>query len=316
MFGRMLFGFIIAAALSIPAATASAFALAMPALPDASPAQVRFAQVTMGMLATLPVEPEATAVPYDRDAFGGWIDADRDGCNTRREVLQLESIEPVAITGRCTVTTGEWVSPFDGRTAASATSLDIDHMVPLKEAWVSGAYEWSFTTLRGYANDLGYEHSLIAVTAASNRAKSDQDPATWLPSDISFVCQYLGRWVGVKYRWDLSVDEMERQVLAAGIERCGASSEVTEPQRAEIVLAAGQPGSSPESESSSSGLTSFANCSALNAVFPGGVANSSGAVNIANGRIKPTRWPVTVHPELYAAHARLDRDKDGIACER
>lgn len=330
MFGRVMLACVTVAVLSIPTVVSS------PAASNATPssaaqlnvapstqsvadqtatARARFAQVAMGMLAALPVEPEVTSVPYDRDNFGDWIDADRDGCNTRREVLQLESLDPVSVTGRCTITSGEWVSFFDGRNSESAATLDIDHMVPLKEAWVSGAYEWSYTTLRSYANDLGYEHSLIAVTASSNRSKSDQDPASWLPTDASFMCQYLGRWVGVKYRWDLSVDEVERQVLSTEIERCGADAEVTQPERAAIVLATSAAGPSM-SESAAAGVTAFANCAALNAVYPGGVANSSGAVNVANGRITPTRWPVTVYPELYAQHTRLDRDKDGIACER
>jgi len=315
MFRRLLMVGAMVVALSIPTTTSSAAEASHLKGNEASHTQLRFAQVAMGMLAALPVEPEVTSVPYDRDNFGDWTDADRDGCNTRREVLQLESLDPVSIAGRCTITAGVWVSPFDGRTSASATTLDIDHMVPLKEAWVSGAYAWSFTTLRSYANDLGYEHSLIAVTAAANRSKSDQDPASWLPSDASFICQYLGRWIGVKYRWNLSVDEGERQVLVNGITECGTGAEVTEPQRAEIVLATGVSSQSP-SGGGEPPAPSFANCSELNAVYLGGIANSSSAVNIANGRIKPTRWPVTVHPELYSVHARMDRDKDGIACER
>lgn len=55
------------------------------------------------MLSMLWVEPENTSL-YDRDLyFGDWIDADHDGCNTRAEVLQQESL--VVTGGGCPVNT-------------------------------------------------------------------------------------------------------------------------------------------------------------------------------------------------------------------
>ncbi|WP_031089223.1 HNH endonuclease family protein, partial [Streptomyces sp. NRRL S-15] len=80
---------------------------------------------------------------------------------------------------RCALTGGGWSSYYDEVEVTEARKLDIDHMVPLAEAWDSGAYDWTAERRQAYANDLGAERSLVAVTAKSNRSKSDKDPATW-----------------------------------------------------------------------------------------------------------------------------------------
>lgn len=103
---------------------------------------------------------------------------------------------------------------YDGLTFTDPSDLDIDHVVALAEAWDSGAYAWDSARRRAFANDLGVSWSLIAVSASSNRSKSDKDPAEWLPTSASVRCQYLGDWVAVKARWGLAVDDAERSALA------------------------------------------------------------------------------------------------------
>lgn len=279
-------------------------------------------RVVNSMLQTLVVAPETNTTTYDRDFFGDWIDADRDGCNTRKEVLQAESASPVT----CSLKGGSWTSEYDRVRTSAAGSFDVDHMVPLKEAWVSGAAGWSDQTLREFANDLDYEHSLIAVSASSNRKKSDRDPATWMPSNLSFACQYLGRWVGVKFRWSLTVDALEHSVLVEAIEACGDSATVSVPSQATVVLADAQtlaarsnPALTQDRPSSSGGAAPvevFVNCDALNAVYPGGVARSPETMNLVSGSPRATRYPLTVDAALYEANIRRDGDRDGVACER
>jgi hypothetical protein len=146
---------------------------------------------------------------YDRDLFRHWIDADGDGCNTRREVLIAEAKVKPSVTGDCDLTGGEWYSVYDQVTTNDPSDFDVDHFIPLKEAWDSGAYAWSSEKRKEFANDLGFGGSLIAVTASSNRSKSDRDPADWLPPNSGYHCRYITNWVKVKIRWGLTVDSAE-----------------------------------------------------------------------------------------------------------
>ncbi|MER5768974.1 HNH endonuclease family protein [Streptomyces sp. NPDC001985] len=158
---------------------------------------------------------------YERDSFRHWntgLDPD-DGCNTRAEVLIAEAVEPPSVGARCALTGGSWFSYYDGLTVTPAGALDIDHMVPLAEAWDSGASAWTPARREAYANDQGAATSLIAVTARTNRQKSDQDPAQWLPPAENTHCRYLAEWTATKLRWNLTVDEAEQDrlfLLAAG----------------------------------------------------------------------------------------------------
>jgi hypothetical protein len=154
--------------------------------------------------------PQSAETPdgYDRDRFKHWVDADKDCQDTREEVLIAESKVPIS---GCTVTTGRWLSWYDGETWTQPSDVDIDHMVPLKEAWDSGARRWDDDTRELYANDLGDPRSLVAVTDNVNQSKGDRDVAEWLPERQ--VCRYVRSWVVVKLRWGLAVDPAERAAL-------------------------------------------------------------------------------------------------------
>ena len=154
--------------------------------------------------------PEVNA-PYDRAAqYGGWIDADRDCMNTRHEVLAQESlIPPVFSEDGCKVVAGLWYGLYTGRTFTNPRDLDIDHLVPLKEAHQSGAYAWDRQTRRAYANDLDNPGHLIAVESRANRRKGARDPAEWLPPNEAFHCAYVRAWVAVKRKWGLTMDAVE-----------------------------------------------------------------------------------------------------------
>jgi ABC-type transport system substrate-binding protein len=151
---------------------------------------------------------------YRRQLFRLWIDADGNGCNTREEVLIAEAVLPAKVSASCAITDGHWFSPYDGLTFTDASKLDIDHMVPLAEAWDSGAYAWTPALRKAYANDIGVSWALIAVSAASNRSKGDKDPAEWLPPSVGYRCQYVAIWVAIKARWDLAVDPAEKSAIA------------------------------------------------------------------------------------------------------
>jgi hypothetical protein len=209
-----------------------ALAAALLSTSNAAPA---FAATTVNgsaldLLARLSTTPEHPT-GYERTLFVHWVDADHDGCNTRQEVLIAESRTTPQVGANCQVS-GSWRSAYDGVITTDATSFDIDHVVPLKEAWDSGAWDWPAERRQAYANDLGDSRSLRAVSASSNRSKSDKDPAQWLPPRTAFRCTYANNWVVIKVRWQLNVDAAERATLIEILSACPAPT-----MKATIVLA-------------------------------------------------------------------------------
>lgn len=161
-------------------------------------------------VAALPVAVEART-GYKRTAFTHWVDADGDRCNTRNEVLVAEAVTKPKIGSGCALSGGKWLSYYDRKTWTDRGRLDIDHMVPLAEAWDSGASRWTAAQRQAYANDLGDSRSLVAVTDSVNQAKSDRDVAEWLPTYDR--CRYVQEWTAVKVRWRLTVDTAEKAAL-------------------------------------------------------------------------------------------------------
>jgi hypothetical protein len=148
---------------------------------------------------------------YSRDLFNHWVDADGDGCDTRDEVLIAEADDPPTVGSGCSLSGGRWYSYYDGVSWYDPSDIDIDHMVPLAEAWDSGARNWTSDTREQYANDLGDYRTLVGVTDNVNQAKGDQDIAEWLPAKQR--CRYLREFVAVKIRWRLSVNGAERSAM-------------------------------------------------------------------------------------------------------
>lgn len=207
---------------------AAALALAPLALSAPTAYAVETVPIAVGV-SRLAVENESRE-GYNRDLFRHWntgLDA-ADGCNTRAEVLVSEAVTVPGVGARCALTGGSWWSYYDDVRVTSASALDIDHMVPLAEAWDSGASGWTSARREAYANDQGADASLVAVTARSNRSKSDQDPAEWLPPSADALCRYAAEWTATKLRWNLAVDEAEQDrlyLIAAGCNETTVSYE-------------------------------------------------------------------------------------------
>ena len=177
----------------------------------------------LDLLGRLPVREEHRT-GYDRDLFSDWIDVDGDGCDTRYEVLIAEAITRPDVRAGCYLANGRWYSAYDGVVTTDPSSFDIDHVVPLAEAWDSGAFAWPSARRRSYANDLGDPRPLRAVTASTNRSKGDDAPEEWLPPRSAFRCRYLAEWVAVKTRWNLAVDRAERDALRSMLGRCATTT--------------------------------------------------------------------------------------------
>ena len=167
-------------------------------------------------IGNLPVATEVRT-GYDRDLFDHWVDADGDACDAREEVLISEADDAPSVGSSCALSGGRWFSYYDRLSVSGPSGVDVDHMVPLAEAWDSGARSWSPDRREAYANDLADYRTLVGVTASSNRSKGDQHVAEWLPSYDQ--CRYLREYVAVKVRWSLRVDSAEKsamQSLAGG----------------------------------------------------------------------------------------------------
>jgi len=167
---------------------------------------------------------------YQREGFGStWADIDGNGCNQRDDVL-LRDAEPgstrVEQQGSCAhdVVAGTWIDPYSGaelvmtdmKDLAQAQAVQIDHVVALLEAWVSGARGWSDDRRERFANDL---EGLLAVDGPTNASKGEYDPAAWRPKQV-YQCSYAQRWIAIKYRWELAVDPSEVRALQEMLAVC------------------------------------------------------------------------------------------------
>ncbi|AEN09741.1 MULTISPECIES: HNH endonuclease family protein [unclassified Streptomyces] len=206
----------IAVAASAAALAATTGLLTAPAAQAAMPTPVS-ASTARTYLGQLTVSAEGSSSGYSRDKFPHWI-TQSGACNTREVVLKRDGTGVVQDSS-CAATSGSWYSEYDGATWTAASDVDIDHMVPLAEAWRSGASSWTNAQRQAYANDLT-RPQLIAVTDNVNQSKGDKDPAKWMPPRTAYRCTYARAWVHVKHHYGLSVDSAEKTALQTALNGC------------------------------------------------------------------------------------------------
>ena len=204
----------ITAALTAVAATAAFTLSAGPAL--AYPPDPPSASTAATQLASLTVKAEGSTSGYSRDLFPHWI-TQSGSCDTREVVLKRDGTG-VTVDSSCKPTAGRWYSVYDATYVNDSSGVDIDHIVPLAEAWRSGASSWTTSRRQSFANDLA-DPQLIAVSASSNRAKSDRDPSAWTPR-AAYGCTYAREWIGSKHAWDLTLQPAEKSALQSMLSTC------------------------------------------------------------------------------------------------
>jgi hypothetical protein len=152
-----------------------------------------------------PIEPPEPPPEYNRKDWKHWIDADKDCQDTRQEVLIAESTTPVVFEEgkQCRVESGTWLDPYTGKTFTAPSSLDVDHVVPLRAAHDSGGAYWDASRREDFANDLEDPRALRAVALGANRSKGSKAPDEWLPENEGFRCQYIEEYVALVTRWEL-----------------------------------------------------------------------------------------------------------------
>jgi hypothetical protein len=249
----------------------------------------------LAALATLRVAGRGALTGYTRAAFGpAWTDTDRNGCDTRNDILDrdLTSTVDKAGTHGCVILSGILRDPYTAGTIhfvrGGASEVDIDHVVALANAWVTGAARWPYAERVAFAND---PLNLLAVDSSANRQKGDGDAATWLPSNKAFRCAYVARQVSVKAKFHLAVTRAEHDAMASVLGRCPSQPRLTGGNPT-ISTVTPPPPAKPPTTPGSSGSVYYANCTA---------ARAAGAAPIYAGQ--------------PGYRSGLDRDHDGIACE-
>ena len=191
--------------------TATSFA---PAPPDSGDS----VSVPMLEIAEIPSNlPE-----YSRNDWKHWNDTDKDCQDTRAEVLIEESLVPPTFKNeeRCRVISGLWEGPYTGQSFTEASDVDIDHLVPLKNAHLSGGWQWDEGRKEDYANSMAADYHLVAVENTANRAKGARGPEEWQPPDATYHCRYARDWIAVKAAWGLTATATEWAALEEMLARC------------------------------------------------------------------------------------------------
>ncbi|GGM47166.1 hypothetical protein GCM10012275_17800 [Longimycelium tulufanense] len=212
----MAFQQVLRALLAVPLLSA-AVALAQPSEATAAPPNIPSAATARSELASLRVAAPGSMTGYSRDKFPHWITVS-GACNTRETVLKRDGTN-VRTDSECRAVSGRWYSAYDGSTQTSASEIDIDHVIPLANAWRSGASSWTTAKRRDFANDLD-DPQLIAVKDTVNRAKGDQSPDQWKPPLTSYWCTYARMWVHVKHQYSLTITSSEKGALSDMLGRC------------------------------------------------------------------------------------------------
>ncbi|MFW0119143.1 GmrSD restriction endonuclease domain-containing protein [Rothia sp. P5764] len=295
------------------------------------------AQAALDLLNTLEVKGRAEKTGYDRALFGqSWADTDRNGCDTRNDILRRDLIEIKVKPGTngCKVLSGVLKDPYTGKTINftqgkdSSNTVQIDHVVSLSDSWQTGAKDWDSVKREKFANDPA---NLLAVDGPANEQKGDSDAASWLPANKDYRCTYISKQIDIKAKYGLWVKQAEKDAMIQVLEKCGAKATpkpsptpstespakkeesvpvqeespavkeepapvVEEPQPAPAVEdpAPAQPAPlyQPPAEPAPAAVY-YKNCSA---------AKAAGAAPIYAGQ------------PGYGSH--LDRDGDGVACEK
>jgi Protein of unknown function (DUF1524) len=179
-------------------------------------------------LSQLEVRPAGSMAGYSREEFPHWSDAsefgwrlpsgtpDPESCDARDAAL-IRDGEGERVEGFCDVVSGRWLDPYGGETYTDPSDIDIDHIVPLANAWRSGASSWEEARRESFAN---VPRNLLSADDGLNQSKGDKGPEAWKPPRKAYWCVYSKKWVGIKHSWKLSVTGAEKSALEQMLGAC------------------------------------------------------------------------------------------------
>ncbi|WP_245685463.1 HNH endonuclease family protein [Streptomyces yerevanensis] len=175
------------------------------------------ADVVRKELAALAVEAPHSLKGYSRDKFEHWAIEDR-WSETQQVVIHRDA-KAAGPGTQAQTASRQWHSPYDDRILTAASQVHVDHVVPLANAWRSGADKWSPARRHKFANDLSTTQ-LVAVSVVANRTKGDQSPDQWVPPNTAYHCVYSRAWTHVKFTYGLSVTAKEKAALSSMLDTC------------------------------------------------------------------------------------------------
>jgi len=167
------------------------------------------------------IEDQGNAVPpeaYQRNLhFKGWIrDPSHKSCFDVRSLALQRQAEGTIITNpknQCMIYKSKWYDPYSNQYFYNASDVDIDHLVPLKNAYYSGAWDWTKAKRCNFSNFLEDRYHLIVVESSENRSKGSRGPDKFIPINPQFQCLYLASWLRVKAFWNLRIAVGEAQAI-------------------------------------------------------------------------------------------------------
>ena len=305
--------------MAIPTQTPTPTPMAIPTqtptpTPTPIPSMETSTAATPATTLAITVAPIRADIPeYSRSQYKHWVDDDGDCQDARQEVLILESLVEVTFESEreCRVATGQWYSAFTGTYVETPGELDIDHLVPLKNAHNSGGWAWTSTQKQRYANDLVNPDHLIAVTRGANRSKGANGPEDWRPPDESYWCQYATDWTEVKMEWGLTMTQWEAEATIEMLDTC------PDPIGVEVQRAEGTSGTDmtmqPEAADATATPTLMPELEPQENISV--YESCEEAVEAGESRVQGTSGEGRGFPQAMVPSAR-DGDGDGVVCER
>lgn len=134
-----------------------------------------------------------------------------DGSYNRSDYNPPSSVEADIVNQQ-----GGLYSPYSLRCFDSATETDIEHIVAAAEAHASGMYAKTVEDRKAFGKDL--DNLTLAAPGLNRHQKSDNDPAEWMPDNNK--CWYVGKWVEIKKKYNLTMDQAEADSIAAVYQEC------------------------------------------------------------------------------------------------
>lgn len=289
---------------------------------EAPSPQPAFATKAADLLATLPIKGRAPKTGYDRALFGqAWADVDRNGCDTRNDILGRDLTGIMfANSVPCKVQSGTLADPYTGtsisflRGSGTSSKVQIDHVVALSDAWQKGAQQLTTEQRTALAND---PLNLQATDGPTNQKKGDGDAATWLPPNKGFRCEYVARQISVKATYGLWVTQAEHNAMATILASCADQLAPTSQAPAAPAPAPAQAEPPPVAAPPAQAAVPPAPVAPVPVVpAPAPAAPAPAAAYYANCAAARAAGAAPLFAGQAGYRAGLDRDSDGVACER